>query len=57
MGFLDVYNIFNTNSAQTLTTSSGLLVAANRDHGASSPPDRRPIGMVTLAVPALTQGR
>ena len=23
MGFFDVYNIFNTNAAQTLTTSSG----------------------------------
>ena len=48
MGFFDVYNLFNTNAAQTLTTSSGaLLVAADGDHGASRPPDRRPIGMVT----------
>ena len=44
MGFFDVYNLFNTNAAQTLTTSSGgLLAAADGDHGPSRAPDRRPL--------------
>ena len=50
MGFFDVYNILNTNAAQTLTTSSGaLLAAADGDHRAAHPSDRRASGMVVAA--------
>ena len=63
MGFFDVYNIFNTNAAQTLTTSSG--GSWLRPTAITAPrvaPDRRPVGMVAsrvkalvdLAVPAIT---
>ena len=47
MGFFDVYNVFNTNAAQALTTSSGgSWLRPTADHGPSHPPRRRPSGLV-----------
>ena len=48
MGFVDVYNILNTNAAQTADDQLWrLLAATNGDHRAARAPDRCASGMVT----------
>ena len=58
-GILHVYNLLNTNAAQTVTTSSGALAAADGDHRATHSPHRRASGVVAAAFatpsPALSQ--
>ena len=47
MGFFDVYNMFNTNAEQTLTTTSGgSWLRPTVNHRTSRPPDRCPVRMV-----------
>ena len=46
MGLFDIYNLFNSNAEQMLTTSSGGMAAADGDHRASRRAHRCSIRMV-----------